>query len=190
MRQGKESRHLWVGNLHSSVTEDDLMREFSRFGAIERVKLLKTQCAFIGTVAMVMMMVVVEWLVAHMFVVCACVRVRRFPGRRIGSSGVAGDEWTRAVWQQAETRLREAGLSRARTRLIDIIDRCGRGWAQPVRPVLIGSGGAEFVRYRSSHDSRTQPNRARERSRSALLQHHHHHIELTLFHEWWRHSVW
>jgi len=36
----RESRHLWVGNLPENVREEDILSHFTRFGRVEKVKLL------------------------------------------------------------------------------------------------------------------------------------------------------
>lgn len=47
--KGQPSRHLWIGSIHSGVSERHLVEVFSRFGPIEQCKLIqRSNCAFVG----------------------------------------------------------------------------------------------------------------------------------------------
>ncbi|KAH7424540.1 hypothetical protein KP509_11G013200 [Ceratopteris richardii] len=44
----KPSKHLWIGNISSSVTKEQLEAEFKRFGSLEDVRILRERnCAFV-----------------------------------------------------------------------------------------------------------------------------------------------
>lgn len=46
--KGAPTKHLWVGSVHPSVTDRELHDEFSRFGRVLDVKLLRSShCAFV-----------------------------------------------------------------------------------------------------------------------------------------------
>eukprot|EP01117_Protostelium_nocturnum_P016376 TRINITY_DN6477_c0_g1_i1.p1 TRINITY_DN6477_c0_g1~~TRINITY_DN6477_c0_g1_i1.p1 ORF type:complete len:598 (+),score=207.41 TRINITY_DN6477_c0_g1_i1:410-2203(+) len=49
MQINKPSKSLWIGNVSASISEEDLIREFGAYGAIESVRLLKPKtCAFVN----------------------------------------------------------------------------------------------------------------------------------------------
>lgn len=49
----KPSRHLWIGNISSSVTKEELEAEFTRFGVLESLRFLRDlNCAFVDFIKM------------------------------------------------------------------------------------------------------------------------------------------
>ncbi len=45
------SRHLWIGNIGTEVTEKDIIQEFKAFGEIESLRVLPDKhCAFVNFV--------------------------------------------------------------------------------------------------------------------------------------------